>query len=208
MLTPARPELLSLLNAVKADPSDLTSWLVLCDWLEEQPDESDRLRGEYSRLCFGRLKHKVYASDWERGERRRWIAIYHRHQWLGPMLRLQTVRLRDGLIEVATTGENLLQIVLPEVTGEQWVWVDSLRVLLESDQDCWDLLQSGLLNGLGRIALDFQSSKHLTFDLIDALMECAALQQARQVFVRPIGSDRRLRRLKKHFGKKFQMFYL
>src|SRR5262249_47472223 len=66
-----RPELLALLADVKENPADLTPWLVLTDWLEEHGDEADQARAEYCRLCFDKLGKKTYASDWEKGERRR-----------------------------------------------------------------------------------------------------------------------------------------
>ena len=81
-----RPELMALLADVKQNPDDLTPWLVLCDWLEDQDDEAERARGEYCRLCFDKLGTKTYASDWEKGERRRHLYRTYHEAWLGPIV--------------------------------------------------------------------------------------------------------------------------
>jgi uncharacterized protein (TIGR02996 family) len=47
MSRPARPELLALLADIKENPDDLTPWLVLTDWLEENGDEGDRARASF-----------------------------------------------------------------------------------------------------------------------------------------------------------------
>jgi len=48
-LTPPRPELAALLDAVRVDPEADDVRLVLADWLEEQPNPLDRERGELVR---------------------------------------------------------------------------------------------------------------------------------------------------------------
>src|SRR5262245_31043069 len=88
MTRPARPEVLALLADVKENPDDLTPWLVLTDWLEENGDEADRARAEYCRLCFDKLGKKTYASDWEKGERRRELFRDYREQWFGGFSKL------------------------------------------------------------------------------------------------------------------------
>lgn len=49
MAEPPRPELLSFLGAIKADPEEDTPKLALADWLQEQPDPHDQARGEFLR---------------------------------------------------------------------------------------------------------------------------------------------------------------
>lgn len=44
-----RPELLSFLGAIKADPEEDTPKLALADWLQEQPNAADNARGEFLR---------------------------------------------------------------------------------------------------------------------------------------------------------------
>lgn len=44
-----RPELLSFLGAIKAEPEEDTPKLALADWLQEQPDPSDQARGDFLR---------------------------------------------------------------------------------------------------------------------------------------------------------------
>lgn len=49
MAEPPRPELLSFLGAIKADPEEDTPKLALADWFQEQPDPADQARGEFLR---------------------------------------------------------------------------------------------------------------------------------------------------------------
>jgi len=49
MAEPPRPELLSFLGAIKAEPEEDTPKLALADWLQEQPSSSDQARGDFLR---------------------------------------------------------------------------------------------------------------------------------------------------------------
>src|SRR5262245_43653499 len=149
-----RPELLALLAAVKENPNDLTPWLVLCDWLEEYGDESDRARAEYCRLCFDRLGKKTYASDWEKGERRRELYRQYHRDWLGPIARLR-VTVRRGLLEVEASGDALLEVADAGVEVESWSWVETLRVLTLRREQAVALAACPLLAGPTHIELAF-----------------------------------------------------
>jgi uncharacterized protein (TIGR02996 family) len=125
---PPRLELLALLDDVKRNPNDLTPWLVLCDWLEENGDEVDRARGEYCRLCFDKLGKRTFASDWEKGERRRELFRTYRQAWFGPILELNPT-MRKGLAEIycsfceiETRLARLLEV------EEAWAWVGWMQV--------------------------------------------------------------------------------
>jgi uncharacterized protein (TIGR02996 family) len=127
MPRPPRPELLALLEDVRLSPDDLTPWLVLCDWLEENGDEDDRARSEYCRLCFDKLGKETFASDWELGERRRDLFRKHKHAWFGPILELNPT-MRKGLAVIECSFHEVENRVgrLLEVE-EAWAWVGTLR---------------------------------------------------------------------------------
>jgi uncharacterized protein (TIGR02996 family) len=137
---PARPELLALLSDVKDNPDDLTPWLVLTDWLEEHGDEADAARAEYCRLCHDKLGKKVYASDWEKGERRRELFRRYKRAWFGPLVDLPgpgqaSLEVRRGLLHV-WTGLSALLPVVDEVPREAWAWVEQLSL---RSQTCTEL---------------------------------------------------------------------
>ena len=117
---------MALLADVKQNPDDLTPWLVLCDWLEDSHDEVDRARGEYCRLCFDKLGQKTYASDWERGERRRHLYRTYHEAWLGPILALQP-RIKKGLLSIQS--DTLFDYAEAlEADPEAWAWVEALEI--------------------------------------------------------------------------------
>ena len=121
-----RPELMALLADVKQNPDDLTPWLVLCDWLEEQDDEADRARGEYCRLCFDKLGQKTYASDWEKGERRRHLYRTYSEAWMGP-LHVCDPKIEKGLWTIQS-GAILSYVEELEADPEAWAWVGTLKL--------------------------------------------------------------------------------
>jgi uncharacterized protein (TIGR02996 family) len=128
MSSPPRLELLALLDDVKRNPDDLTPWLVLCDWLEENGDEADRARSEYCRLCFDKLGKETFASDWDKGERRRNLFRQYKQAWFGPIADLQPM-MRKGLAmvhcHIADVQRNLAGLLQVE---EAWAWVGSMAV--------------------------------------------------------------------------------
>jgi len=117
---------MALLADVKQNPDDLTPWLVLCDWLEDRDDEAERARGEYCRLCFDKLGTKTYASDWEKGERRRHLYRTYHETWLGPILPLKP-QIVKGLLEVSS-DEVLDHVEAMASDPEAWAWVGTLEV--------------------------------------------------------------------------------
>jgi uncharacterized protein (TIGR02996 family) len=124
-----RIELLALLDDVKANPDDLTPWLVLCDWLEENGDEADRARSEYCRLCFDKLGKQTYASDWEKGERRRELFRTYKQTWFGPILALRPTMQKGLAVIEGCSIDDVLQNLpgLLEVE-EAWAWISSMNV--------------------------------------------------------------------------------
>lgn len=125
MSRPLRLELFALLSDVKENPDDLTPWLVLSDWLEENGDEADRARAEYCRLCFDKLGKKVFATDWEQGERRRDLFRTWKEAWLGLLLHLAPT-IKKGLVHLGEP-RRFLELV-PEIVQheEAWAWVVQL----------------------------------------------------------------------------------
>src|SRR5262245_27535994 len=126
MSRPPRSELLALLADVKANPDDLTPWLVLTDWLEENGDEADRARAEYCRLCFDKFGKKTYASHWEKGERRRELFRDYRDQWFGRHFGF--VEVKRGLLQIISSADQLLQAVDAGMPSELPAWVERLVV--------------------------------------------------------------------------------
>jgi uncharacterized protein (TIGR02996 family) len=148
--------LLALLDGVRVNPDDLTPWLVLCDWLEENGDEADRARSEYCRLCFDKLGKTVYASDWEAGERRRDLYRRYKQEWFGPILALQ-VTMKKGLASVGSiwtaTSRHLIEALQVE---EPWAWAEGLywySAGFETEKTFTDLAWSPGLSCLRRLTL-------------------------------------------------------
>lgn len=129
MTRPPRPELMALLADAKDNPDDQTTWLVLTDWLEEYGDEADRARAEYCRLCLDRFGKKTYASDWEKGERRRELARRYAAEWFGPVLALQP-QVRKGLVKLGKPSWSAFEARVPALLRdrERWEWVEALRL--------------------------------------------------------------------------------
>jgi uncharacterized protein (TIGR02996 family) len=147
MPRPLRPTLMALLADVKQNPDDLTPWLVLCDWLEEQDDEADRARGEYCRLCFDKLGQKTYASDWDRGERRRELYRKYHQAWLGPIKTLEP-QIHKGLLRINRFAVSFQEIVpIASSDEERWAWVGYLTIF-ETVSDFTDGRLSAVFGGL------------------------------------------------------------
>jgi uncharacterized protein (TIGR02996 family) len=131
---------MALLANVKQNPDDLTPWLVLCDWLEEQDDEADRARGEYCRLCFDKLGTKTYASDWERGERRRHLYRTYHEAWLGPLHPCDP-QIEKGLWTIQSGAILSYYLEELEADPETWAWVGKLQLrwgfeeMMDSEHD-------------------------------------------------------------------------
>jgi uncharacterized protein (TIGR02996 family) len=135
MARPARPEVLAFLADVKDNPDDLTPWLILTDWLEENGDDADRARAEYCRLCFDKLGQQTYASDWERGEHRRALFRRWKGDWFGPLRYLPAIAgsphrlvVKRGLLHVGIDLSDLFG-VLDQIPVETWAWVEHLHIL-------------------------------------------------------------------------------
>ena len=122
-----RPELMALLADVKQNPDDLTPWLVLCDWLEDRDDEAERARGEYCRLCFDKLGQKTYASDWEKGERRRHLYRMYHEAWLGPIAPFRP-QVQKGLLTVQCHELGTHHVEALKADPEAWAWVGTLQM--------------------------------------------------------------------------------
>ncbi len=160
MTRPARPEVLALLADVKENPDDLTPWLVLTDWLDEHGDEADRARAEYCRLCFDKLGKKTYASDWEKGERRRGLFREWKDTWLGPIgiTRVEggylcQSQMRRGLVTFGGTADFLLELYKQGIDLERWAWVEELTLFNLSLKEAKAITSCPLLSGPAIIRL-------------------------------------------------------
>ena len=78
-ITPPRPELIALLDAVKDNPDDDTPRLVLADWLEENGDKFDAERAKFIRKTIAEARGLQKLPNSDRAQRnqtdllRRWL---------------------------------------------------------------------------------------------------------------------------------------
>lgn len=200
-----RAEVMALLADVKENPQDLTPWLVLTDWLEEHGDEADCARAEYCRLCFDKLGKKVYASDWEKGERRRELFLQWKKVWLGGLVDLLEgghCAIRRGVLQIAASGALLLQSLEQGVPDEIGGWIEELRVYGLNPLVLEQLARSPILEGPTQVHLHGDLSDPRGKQAILALAGSPYLNQVRQLGLyvtvrRPSALDP----LKKRFGK-------
>jgi uncharacterized protein (TIGR02996 family) len=207
MSRPARPELLALLADVKENPDDLTPWLVLTDWLEEHGDEADRARAEYCRLCFDKLGKKTYASDWEKGERRRELFRAWKREWMGGLAELPVQRcsLKRGLLHLWVDSSTLFRAIDQGLPAEVGAWVERLEVHLLTPSLIKQLALSPLLEGPTDVRLhcsDWYAED--VPDAIQALVKSPYLNHVRALHLRGSQILKRpelFASLKKRFGK-------
>src|SRR5262245_53031437 len=181
-----RPELLALLAAVKENPNDLTPWLVLCDWLEEYGDESDRARAEYCRLCFDKLGKKTYASDWEKGERRRALFREWNEAWLGPIAATPDDhipwwrrQIRRGLVAIESSPTSLFNLHDRGIDEQRWAWVEELNILGIAPTEAKALAACPLLRGPSIIRWQVAWVRRIGPAVVSALVESPHLAQVR-----------------------------
>jgi uncharacterized protein (TIGR02996 family) len=188
----ARPELMALLADVKENPDDLTPWLVLTDWLEEHGDEADRARAEYCRLCFDKLGKKTYASDWERGERRRELSLEWRVAWLGAIASWAPApgsplslkwHLRRGLVSVWANVVGLLELSERGVELERWEWVEELELAGVGRSEAKPLAGCPLLLGPSTVRVGLGWVNRGTAGFSAAMAKSPHLRRAKELHV-------------------------
>src|SRR5262245_63775193 len=102
-LQPPRPEVRAFLEDIREHPDDDTPRLVLADWLEDQPDEADRARGEFIHLQYLLNQPGVARPEWR--SRMRELLAEHAIDWLGPLTRLiDGWRFERGLLHLVIQG--------------------------------------------------------------------------------------------------------
>jgi uncharacterized protein (TIGR02996 family) len=179
----ARPELIALLDDVKANPDDLTPWLVLTDWLEENGDEADRARAEYCRLCFDKLGKKTYASDWEKGERRRELFRTWNAAWLGPIAEfrwIQRWQMKRGLLDICANTYGALRLETDGLRAEQWAWVGRWEVNLGDLERAMEFAGSPLLEGPGVVSISY-NAREVDAAFVNALAKSPYLSRVRRL---------------------------
>lgn len=202
----SRPVLLGLLEDVKRNPADLTAWLVLCDWLEEHGDEADRARGDYCRLCFGRLGRKTFASDWECGEQRRALYRQYHLQWL-KALPLQYVRMQHGLIELSLPGVECLRLEEALAGNEVWAWVETLDVFQLNNVTIQRLADCRLFNGPAEVRLSVSWGERISRGALRQLADSPHLAAVRRLGIRAahvVGGKTAFQPLYERFGDRFR----
>jgi uncharacterized protein (TIGR02996 family) len=179
---------LALLADVKENPDDLAPWLVLTDWLEENGDEADRARAEYCRLCFDKLGKKTYASDWEKGERRRELAREWKDVWLGPIASTPADdsyvwgwQFRQGLVAIRGTFSALFDLRHRGIDEERWAWVEDLEVFGLSPKQARSLPTCPLLLGPAIVRLQIAWDSRIGPAIVAALTKSPHLARVRQL---------------------------
>jgi uncharacterized protein (TIGR02996 family) len=155
-----RPELLTLLAAVKAEPEDDTAKLVLADWLEEQDHEADRARGEYLREAV--RYHRMDAADPTRTDvLGRLDSLWQRHsgEWLGPLpaagFRFWGHASRSWLLTPLIDGTQLVARAATGAAGsEAYAWVGGLTFDRLTDPQFGEFLSGPLSDSLIALAFD------------------------------------------------------
>jgi uncharacterized protein (TIGR02996 family) len=107
-LSPPRPELLALLDAVKDHPDDDTPRLVLADWLDEQDNSLDAERAKFIRADIGKYRSRRRAKPTGKLDHEG-KALAER--WLGPLVSRTgiTVQFERGLPRLRITGQRFLE---------------------------------------------------------------------------------------------------
>lgn len=210
----SRPEVIGMLNELKADPDNPDMYHILADWLEERGDIKGTLLRTEARLLEVPDGEKppqglVEENRKLRGELKSWYAA----------LGHKNVNVYQGLLMLSTGAEPLLKEWSPLFDTEMWAWVSRLSLydltdkpalLLElvkhraferliyldiTDQWCPEeikvLLRSDQLNYLRWLFLcpfnenaEFPASKFLTL-----LAEYSQFSQLRHLFLNFCGID-------------------
>ncbi len=147
-----RPAVLALLGDAKAHPEQ--------DWLEDNGDALDQVRGELIRcqLEVDRLPAEAPARA-ALARRARALQQQYERAWLGSLQPwLAEWACHRGLLSISVPVGHLCGRTLPLLTGtETWAWVEELYVVGAQDADLARLRTCPLLAQLG--ALGFQGSR-------------------------------------------------
>lgn len=149
-----RPELLSFLGAIKAEPEEDTPKLALADWLQEQPDPADQARGEFLRQFV--RNNQLAKTDPAREDFGALVRLWNAHEkaWAG--------RLRDAGLKVWATNHMFRWgLLFPAldwfghspafdalVRTEEYAWVSGLTVRALDPGAVADFADSPLLDAL------------------------------------------------------------
>jgi uncharacterized protein (TIGR02996 family) len=155
----ARPEVVAFLDDVKDNPDDPAPRLILADWLADTGDEADEAMAEYIRLHWDAKQRRQYASDWEKGERRRSLFRQYKQAWFGPLVDLESegsqpqYTVKAGLLDVRVNRDIWDRLGrLRAATLEAWHWIDTLELA----GVVWPFAQvamSPLLTGIRKLKL-------------------------------------------------------
>ncbi|MDB5307954.1 MAG: hypothetical protein JWO38_2156 [Gemmataceae bacterium] len=186
-LPPPRPDLLALLNAVKAEPDDDTPRLVLADWLQEQPDPADVARGEWLRALVERdrlsgndpRRADLFSRSLElwRGNRETWVGLLSPAGLLFPVSEPTFTR---GLLypEVVVT-KLVSKAGLAVAQSEMYAWVGGMVFRELIPRQLGMVLKTPLVESL--IDLHFIGRAVISFDDFTALARCRRLTGLRSL---------------------------
>jgi uncharacterized protein (TIGR02996 family) len=126
-------DLLGLLAEARNNPDDDTPRLILADWLEEQPDPTQRALGEFIHLqCRLSL---LAEDDPQRGEHTvaaGRLLTEHRPFWLAGLPE-KNCAFERGLVRLTVPATNLPRLLAWE-KEPTWRWVASLQVTALDDR--------------------------------------------------------------------------
>lgn len=155
-----REELLELLRAIKAEPEENTPKLALADWLQEQPGEADRARGEFlHRFVENNLLAKTDPARQDFGAL---VGLWNRYEneWAGSLKEVgfkvwATNHLfRWGLLFPALDGTRGTRLTAPRVAGtEQFAWVGGITLRATDPTFAPGFADTPLLDGLVALRL-------------------------------------------------------
>lgn len=160
MFASSRAELLQLLAAIKAEPEENTPKLALADWLQEQPAEADRARGEFlHRFVQNNLLARTDPARQDFGALiRLWNA--HEAEWAGALKRAGFVvwatnhLFRWGLLFPALDGTEQALARADAVAGtEEYAWVAGIAFRAVDEKHSPKLADSPLLDSLVALRL-------------------------------------------------------
>lgn len=131
--SPARAELLGLLQCAREAPEDATPRLILADWLEEYGDEAEQARAELIHLqCQPDAWNgqETPADSARRIGRQDQLQTRYAAAWLGPLRSLPLPwEFRRGMLEVELDAREVKGRRLEQFSGsEAWAWVEGVTL--------------------------------------------------------------------------------
>src|SRR5262249_24080769 len=149
------PEVVALLRECKNRPDDLTSFLVLADWLDEHGQDAERAMAALIRHDCSLDEPLPHPSE---NETRDQLLRSHRDSWLpeGPVPR--DCRIGRGLLRVGYTVQDGPQLAPPGPTlPGGWEWVERLKLAGIKSGNVHYALDAAPLQSVSRLSLSYSN---------------------------------------------------